>query len=354
MYIYLSDDLLNIDFNNDIDSLKKIIYLLDTHIAGHNVIHASTELLNKIQNNKEINSLYQRQIKVIRNHIRMTKNIWDKSENLYKIFITNKSSIQKELNNKRLYVPIQYLNSVNSLVETLLIAEDMSDCELLEHAIQHYADISATELKGFTYKINLISGGGGSIEKIANTNIKKNNQFIIVFTDSDKFHPSCKGGDNSQACQKLQDSDQNLCLHFSTVGRELENDLPLSFVTQSYKSDSNIINNIDFYKINEEGKRYYLYADLKNGVTQKWLQEHKQNKDFKNFWINLITKNKELTSITEKMASKTLNWLNYELKPNVPSNDEIMALANDPNAQTWLTHGKTLFWLSIAPKKTRL
>lgn len=356
MYIYLSESLSKIDFNVDIDSLKKILYLINTHIEGHNIVHADSTLLNIIKANKNIGALYKEQIQIIQKHIRETRNYFKSSSEIFEMHITNDATgtIRKDLKNSIIHISIQHLNSVNSLVETLLIAEDMSDCELLEHAIQHYANINSTKLKGLTYKINLVSGGGGSIEKIANKNIKKKNQFIIVFTDSDKFYPSCKGGDNAQACQKLHDFSNNLCLHFSTVGRELENDLPLIFVTQSYKADSSIINDIDFYKDNVEGKCYHTHADLKNGVTQKWLQENKHNKDFEKFWEDLIKENKELRSITEKMASQTLNWLNYELKPNVPSNDLKMSLANDPNAQSWLNHGKKLFWLSIAPKKTRL
>ena len=56
--------------------------------------------------------------------------------------------------------------------------------------------------------------------------------------------------------------------------------------------------------------------------------------------------------MSQYIAGNVLNWLNFEYDQKPKRVHEV--IKNDIDAQTWLTHGKNLFWFACGMKKGRL
>lgn len=366
MYIYLDESLDSIDFSLFPQYIDSISQLISSACDGCNLLHAKKSTFNSF-----ITSGYfsQNQIKNIRQIMMHNYEINDLFEKIpYKILInTKKSAIIKE--NNTWLIPLSSIQ-YGSLQAVELLAEDLNDGKLLIHAVDHYQKING--YGKLSYKIIPRNGGGANIADNFIHSLKNSKDFTVVFCDSDRFSPNGNLSSVTKRCFDLSETTIGLSKFLHTDGREIENDLPLDFVTESHQQDPQVLRRIEILKETKEkiNLPFMKYIDLKEGLKSDWIYRLGENTENFKFWENVTSELKKFSTsesnmksvsqtnttllpmIAEKMAANTLEWLDNK-KTNHPKAVHNQ-IKNKPDAESWLTHGENIFWLGCAMKKIRL
>lgn len=366
MYIYLDENINNIDFSLYPQYIDSISQLISSTCCGCNLLDAKRSTFKFL-----INSGYfsGNQIKNLEEIMRHNYEYNDLFKNIpYKIVISSTASTISK-NGSTWEIPLSYIE-YGYLQAVELLAEDLTDGKLLIHAVDHYQKING--YRSLSYKIIPRNGGGANIADNLLSSLESGKDFTIVFCDSDRFSPDANLGEVTQRCKDLSESNVGLSIFFSTSGREIENDLPLNFITESHIEDPNVLRRIEkLEKLTEKLDIPFMkYMDLKEGLKSEWFYKFVESSENFKFWNQVISvlpkldpasfpedisKNKPeiiLPMIASKMASNTLDWLDNN-KKNHPKSIHT-SITNDIKAKSWLTHGENIFWLGCAMKKIRL
>ena len=366
MYIYLDENINNIDFSLFPQYVDSISQLISSTCCGCNLLDAKRSTFKFLINSGCFSGT---QIKNIEEIMRHNYEYHDLFKDIpYKIFISSTAStISKKGNTWE--VPLSSIE-YGCLQAVELLAEDLTDGKLLIHAVDHYQKING--YRSLAYKIIPRNGGGANIPDNFLSSIESGKDFTIVFCDSDRFSPEDTLGEVTQKCKNLSENNEGLNIFFNTFGREIENDIPLNFITESHLEDPAVLRRIEkLEKIKEKlDIPFFKYIDLKEGLKSEWVYKFVDGSENFKFWNNVlcalpkvdpmsfpeeISKNKPeiiLPMIASKMASNTLDWLDNK-KKNHPKSIHTN-IVNDINARSWLSHGENIFWLGCAMKKIRL
>lgn len=370
MYIYIEDDVCDIDFKNNVGLFTAFEHVINTGYEGLNIIDMSTSTYKKIIQNNIFGSIFIGKLKHINHYNKEYYPLYENINLKIKISIT-RSTIIKEDNFWIIplgLIKYGYLSGVD------LITEDNDDGRLLKHAVSHFQQLEKN-LRSFPSSINVINGGGTNILDTLEQQIENQKTLIVCFCDSDKLSPYCNLGTTTSSCKKLVESNEieKPVVFMHTFGREIENDLPHFFIEQTSSNDKNVLNNFLNLKDISDNicKEAINYSDLKFGTTTEWVKRRSNGSPAKIFWLEKIEELKEnkkirtdydllssndteiiLNPICQKMSEKILTWLDYNSK-NVPKQVS-KEIKNHNDSLAWLKHGEKLFWLSIGGIKGRL
>lgn len=363
MYIYLEDSLVNIDYKKHPKHIDSLLNLISSSINGNNILDAKRKTFQSLMELGIFSEYHCSCIKQI-----MTFN-FDHKETYkdipYKIYITNRySSVTKDADKNFWFVPLDLIK-YGSFDAIELLGEDLSDAQLLIHAAEHYR--KNNKLRGFNISICPRNGGGQNMPINFLSSLELGKNFIVAFCDSDKFSPKGGLGAASSSCKKISENDQILGAFFHTDGREIENDIPFFFIQESLSADTQVSTRLAYLLdlVKNLPQPFIKYLDLKEGLKRSWLSKLGNRSDNQVFWDEIISdlirleKISEasedeiiLPSISEKMASSVLAWLEYNTK-NTPKNVH-QEILNCPSSEAWKKHGETIFWLGCSMKKLRV
>ncbi|MCL6248033.1 hypothetical protein M5F00_09180 [Acinetobacter sp. ANC 4945] len=369
MYIYLDDDLAELDLKNNPKLALKLSLLITSAVHGCNLLNAKKKTFKSLINSDGLSDIDKTHLEQI---LRFNFEYTDFFEKLtYKIIITNtKASVYKDEDSTTWYFPLEkieygYLDSVE------LLAEDLSDGELLLYAVKHYIKLNSIKRLGFN--ITPRNGGGANIAKNFKKSLEPQSNFVIAFCDSDKFSPQANFSEVTQKCHDIADEETSFGCFFHTDGREIENDIPLLFIENGHLQDPAVLKNISEIST-LKGKLktpFFKYVDLKEGLSPNWIAKLGKGSDCKIFWNRVVEEldaldpsfissyksphrshpNLLISQICSNMAVNVLKWLSHESK-NHPKSPHQQLDTSD--GLIWLDHGRKLFELGCAMPKIRL
>ena len=367
MYIFLDEDINNIDFLLYPQYIDSIGQLISSTCCGCNILDAKRSTFKFLI---ESTVFSKNQVKNIEEIMRHNYEYNDLFQNApYKIIVSSTASSISRNDN----IWILPLSSIEygSLQSVELLAEDLTDGQLLIHSVDHYKKLNG--YNSLSYKITPRNGGGTNIYSNLINVLENSKDFTIVFCDSDKFSPEANLGDTTQKCIELSNSHEKFSFFMKTKGREIENDLPITFVIESHIDDPKVqqrIQKLEYVK-SKLDIPFMDYIDLKEGLRTDWISKFEKNTKNFEFWgefnlalskINYKDFNNKfsqdesetiLPMICEKMASNTLDWLD-DKKKNHPKSIHSQIKKDAKAFNSWLEHGKDIFWLGCAMKKIRL
>lgn len=356
------DDITSLDFEN-LEVVSSLENLINTAYAGYNIIDAKKSTFRFLQNCGKFGHATLQKIKQI---IDFNNDHYPLFEGItYKFLVSSMTQTFYKTDNIWT-LPLSCF-TYGKLTGLELLAEDESDARLLIHAIKHHQKLNSS-LRNFNIAVIPSNGGGTNIKKIVGTKIREQNKLLVCFCDSDQESFKSDLGGTTKECRDVVQDANFPCYFFRTEGREIENDLPFYFIDEvvnNYNDPDVKASILNLKKINEVDRRIIQFTDYKEGITFKYIKGISCAVS-KKFWLDSIEKLVSLdiianpssdndiivTHLSESIASKVLNWLDFELKSKPKKVHEI--IKSDDDAQAWLNHGKNLFWLASGMKKGRI
>jgi len=382
MYLFLHDNLSECDFSSNVKAIGAIDTIFSSAFDGCHIVGGDIGTLRAL---KEVPGFSRRTYDVLKKAI----NWFPQHSNFLNTFshgviIENglKDVTRSDIFFNWWRIPLEICGDIKVLGQSLLLAENMIDCDMYVHAAEHYR--MERRLNSLCVQ-PIPRGGGGSAIKVefaAIASSKKN--FCICVTDSDVFSPRENiESNNSNLCERIVKSTSWPVFHVSTEGRELENEIPHSFISQYVVTEKEVKDRwskILSISANSKDTNVLKYADLKEGVSVWWIvNRNKGSYDF-NYWknallemplledqpklclqenkcaLNIEDKDKlcpgctVLPGISRKIADNINQWLK---KFNVREAFQIIE-NGDPNKDCWLSIGKTVFEYCCASDKMRV
>ncbi len=371
MYIYLDDSLETLDFNNS-DNLINLGYLLDGFYKGYFVLSGKRDLLKRLSKCTDLSRPARESALIAYKNYAMNQSFYNTIP--YKIIITSQTT---DINNSKgkWIIDISKVQPGFLSRGILILAENLSDSEFLNYAAEHY--LIQSKYSSILKISNHFQGGGGTtITGELENQLKKMQEFIFCFKDSDKLSPLCNLSENATKCQNLINTNIWISFFSHTHCREAENLIPRSLLDQT----PNIpYENLRFLRdLEQESKiSFYPYIDLKLGLTKKFYNNLGENTPKYLFWTNLINFLKEKNIIKdckvdekenceihtqhsgkncvllETSNANTLDHVINFLKLQ-SHHKSFEIIKNDSTNKEWLDIGETVFWLSCALSKVRL
>ncbi|ATZ65273.1 hypothetical protein [Acinetobacter bereziniae] len=362
MYIYLENDLANLDFRLEeneelLDFFCDLIYksfkgkfILDGKKALRNIAkYAGEERIIK-----KINFIIQRNMEYrgVFNSLNFKINI-------------SKSYTNVERNNFSINIPLDIFFTYDfGYVD--FIAEDFNDSDYIDQAIRSF-QVLKDELGIFNVKYNKINGGGANTPNVYEHHLNSKLNYVICLCDSDKYSPKGPFGINARECLKKLKTD-TIGRLFITHGREIENDIPYPLLFQTFSNDPSTLRKISELPCYKEYicEQILKYADLKKGVLLSWVDKipaSSENEKYwsnqsrfimDNFWHKIIDDKVVLVpGVSEKLLKNVSQFLkkksDQELKEFLISHN---ASSNDEFYQ-FISLGEDFFWIlfSFCDKK---
>ncbi|ANC06739.1 MULTISPECIES: hypothetical protein [Bacillus cereus group] len=201
------------------------------------------------------------------------------------ILIKDSSCIFNRTNtvtNKTVFeIPIDYFSHLVSILPTILLSEDMSDCEFYEKIAKKYITENHHKVNAHL-KFDLRSGGGSGSYKTYQYEINKGH-LVLAISDSDKTYPTDKIGSTLLMLRRTYNSHRHnkITELLELDVREKENLIPpsLYLLCHNVYSKEFLLKlcKIENSHIHQEKLRY---IDLKDGITAKSLKTNIERKSY--------------------------------------------------------------------------
>jgi hypothetical protein len=167
------------------------------------------------------------------------------------------------------YVPFTYFIRFSSITASRLVAEDSEDVALYSKAIAAYIHYKARALRGLTYQVQGLGGGGSSTADQFHDRAQEGPTLAIV--DSDRKHPQGALGSTALSIERTARSIKDTTVSYAEILKchELENIIPSSLVMDCLESqDSAAFAQClrDICQHMMDGTEGTRYLDLKNGI----------------------------------------------------------------------------------------
>ncbi|HCU85820.1 hypothetical protein [Methylophilus sp. UBA6697] len=365
MFFEIDDSLSQVDFADraNIHVLEKI---LDAGIDGNHLINASRRLYKHLLNIAGLSDRYKGYLLNLQGSASYT--------GVYSQFGVR--GIIKNVTSKPIYdqttgvitLPFRYIKDFKTLLlPTVLLCENLIDCDVLDLAAAHYR--LKNGYNGTGVNIDKRLGGGGTTGAVLKRIITEAAQLSICIVDSDRYCPTSAMGSTYKACNaELKAGVWNARL-YSTSGRELENDIPFKILQNSLAEVDDLNANIQKLFENKSSVRLWKYLDLKDGVHSEWV--FKLNNPSSDFWIvDDLIKHDECNPdcVGPKACKKKsvdchngviFNGIGKTILDHVSawgeknSGQKSLESATGDNSDDWFTLGRHVFYHCVASKKYR-
>lgn len=270
-------------------------------------------------------------------------------------------------------VPLSVFKSMSLATRAILLAENLTDCDLYIRAARHYQIVS--KLDGFSVVADPEGGGGSTMSSRYRRLCCDKDKISICIADSDRYGPHpAPIKHEAQTCESLANGANWLTFCVITNSRELENALPepfydhaLSYQIQERWQDAKSL-------LKDADPDAARFCDIKNGVSAKWILQQPLGSSWRNFWQLFVAQHNNVSqkakdcvqqrqcidqkldgeccdsctvvpAVAEDVAGTILKWLEER------SDHEAAKLLRGPNAAEWLEIGSALFWTVCAPAK---
>lgn len=372
MRFFIDKSISELDFTSD-ENIHALENILGAGIEGSHSIFAERLTLMTLINVHGIGNRFVGYCKHLLSSIS-----FDNLNRLCKQVIVidaNITSPSKDITNGDWHVPFVYFKNSNLKLPTVLLAENLIDCDVLELAANHY--MIKKKLRGLCIKLQRRSGGGSTTFQTLEQINKEQKEICICVLDSDKLSPDSNFGETFNKCNGVMPIDGvwNSSL-VATKSRELENELPKPFLYAALTSTDSY-GNLELLekKVALSDASYWDFTDIKKGISLSWILDLNKDSPEGKFWkidkclgkiiehqfcVDDCLNNKECSlkanckcksifpAIGEKTLNQVLNWLKSQ---SIHKSSEYV---DAQKHAAWLELGNKVFNSCVAQKPYRL
>lgn len=378
MLLFLHENIFDLDFSNNELANHAIENILASGVDGNHLILAELTTLRRLA---ELNVLSARSKSYLRRMINSFSEVGSLIRSI-DFFYTIEGPLvdpYKVDGGESWHIPLLSFNRMESVAKTTLLAENLTDCKIYQHAADHFRI-----LNGFrNLKISFTNqgGGGSTTAEEIRRRVADPTGICLCIIDSDRLSPNSDIGLTAQSCLAAVNDSQKWWLElFLTLKRELENELPESFVVKALTSNAEFQNILDTFLRNKESLttidiQVISYLDLKEGLSLNWILS--QSESVKAFWLNAIgslvveshckttcmsstvcgsleledqrcRSDNLVSGIGKSLLTIVLNWLNTE---NPVSAAKMLKNSGDDG---WLVLGRKVFHYGVSGHVVRV
>ncbi|WP_411565487.1 hypothetical protein ACLIN3_18785 [Pseudomonas orientalis] len=175
-------------------------------------------------------------------------------------------------NQRIISIPLIFCADMNLKTPLEIIFEEINDHYIYEIISKWYVS-QALSVKTLNRKYRPIHGGGNRTYAVFERVQRENNLFCLCVTDSDKKYPADDCGPTSIKVRQSNDLTKVLAHHLDLDFHEIENLVPLSFISENSNSryTDAMVNALKFAEQNghQEAK---LFFDYKKGLKLGYLR----------------------------------------------------------------------------------
>ncbi|MDZ4442452.1 hypothetical protein ORM30_18495 [Bacillus cereus] len=177
--------------------------------------------------------------------------------------------------NKIIYeAPLKRFSKLSTLLPTILLSEDHSDCKFYEKIANKYILENKAAIN-VNLNLNHISGGGSQSYTAYDCEINKGS-IVLAIADNDKSYPDDKDGETLAQLQKVYNKYNQIAiieLHGLKV-REKENLIPPSMYLMCCNGSSkNVLRKLEEIERLSEHQSKLMYIDIKDGIKAKVVKD---------------------------------------------------------------------------------
>lgn len=301
MHIWLHTSLEGADLSLDMTALSALECILGAMRRGEHFVFGERQTLAKLQKNNFL-SLSSR--KVLAHIISNFATFAPLSRTVsYRVRITfDGQTGPLRLSADEWDVPLLYVGKYG-LAKAVLVAENLDDAELFEHAAKQYA-VS----QSLTCPISLTKlGGGGSTtpDCLMNAAISERH-WVLCISDSDRLHPGQERDSTAKKCEGVANIAGTVCNYWDIPSREVENIIPLGFfeeVIPTTHQKAWVRHRKEIYGKFPEA---HHHGDLKLGVSLRKIFSYESNTPPRVFWAAVATNLSSAGIFTSGCISKNI------------------------------------------------
>lgn len=251
---------------------------------------------------------------------------------------------------------------------TVLLAENSVDARIFTHAAKHY--LLSQDLGSIQVSIEDRNGNGSGIAAELQNLIDRRTEWCLCISDSDLRCPDGSAGINAQQCESVA-SRASWPVNFrTTIGRELENDLPRTVLNEvvstripTWERHSSLV---------EDACGVVLpYADIRGGTRPCDVNRFAVGTKERAYW-SFVSRNYSKVIPEEEACTKVGECSTARGCTLLPSTGEGIGAAaltifdgqsvhasykkykNASNIESWLELGRTVAIQGLSPKRMRL
>lgn len=372
MRFFIDKTIAELDFTVD-EHIHALENILGAGIEGNHLICAERSTLLRLSSIGSLGARFNSYCK----HLLNNASFGGVDQHLKQVVVVDASIERPSKNGSSGYwhIPFKYFVISNLKLPTVLLAENLIDCQVLEHAANHY--IIRNKLGGLSVSLQGRLGGGSTTYQALNQIITEEKETCICVLDSDKLSPNSGYGDTFNKCNSVMPRGGvwNSVL-VATKSRELENELPPTFLYEAL-SNPDVASKLELLKkkVTLTDEAYWNFTDIKDGLSLAWILNLNKDTPEGKFWkvdnsFERVIDSKDCLDdcldnrscsmtadcrckhIFPAIGANTLNlvldWLNSQ------SHHKSLEHVDSDKHQAWLELGQNVLNFCVARKKFRL
>lgn len=201
--------------------------------------------------------------------------------------IVKEGDVHREIVGGRteLVIPLEKFSRIDSVAETTMVAEDLTDCKALAVFAKARAKLRGVGAPRVAFDMK--PGGGANTGKVFVDGLSGNRIFYICVLDSDRYFPDAPLGETARKAAELFEEYNYPCAELHVLGcRELENLIPDEIYEELSDSSDDRMNTLDLLaSLADEGlNTARVFVDIKEGVQLGKILRHWSIKECRETW----------------------------------------------------------------------
>ena len=357
MIIWLDPSIQRADLKTDNEASIGISALCDAVHRGFHYLIGDRLTLQKLSQDQNLSATTRAILRKIYSNYATTASILEHITNKITIYYRSIEILECP---KKFHISLRSIG-LNGVNKSLLIAEDLRDAVVYEHAAKQFLAYSKV---GGRISIEKSSGGGSGTPKVFENHVSVESRWCLCITDTDRFCPEDIMSITARRCSAIAELAENAASHLDINARELENIIPLKILEEvippTHRAKWDWHNNI---LLNAQPD-VHNYCDIKFGMTLKHIKSFECDKR-RAYWFSVIKNMDPLQNplgdcnncdhececyINFGFGENILDLVITYLNKNSPHSSEKLT-RNDLLRENWINIGRSVFEWACAPQK---
>lgn len=373
MYIHLDNDLAQSHIWSSLDNLSSLENILAAAYEGHHLVFGEVAILRAL---KEVKGISRRSEVVLSRLINSYAQYGGSYSKLgFKLIVHAGDGEVKFVSEGNWSVPLRVCGKLAAVGKPILLAENLVDAKLYEHAAKHYKVIN--RIKGLRLSARLDGAGGSTTPQRLQHIVQEAEELCICMTDSDRLSPRDIVSSSAKKCDGLVREARHPVWHVTTNARELENVLPRDIFFECLDVEAGERWNSLLKILDSSGVSFIDYSDLKEGVSVWWILKLPEASPSRDYWYQVVERmqldeqasdclrrgscvlNKKagdelckgcnvIPGVSRRLAESALSWFDGR------SETKAMEVMNKGVYPEWIGTGKVVFDYCVAAERTRI
>lgn len=261
--------------DGDAVSILAIENVLAGHFEGNHIVHfESPKTLRKLLG-CQLSCRAEATVKYLLSSTAFSFSLFDVLDSLVRLTAIDKALSYSQ--HAGWVIPVEMFTMSSLSQPTVLIGENLNDCELFIHAANHakiYLGLGSLRLAS-----DKVNGGGDTTHESLSKELNTKGKFALCITDSDKKSPGYRLGTTAKKCSKVKGSEAWVVFHETIEAHEAENVVAVTILKNSLPDKNDLISKYDSIL----GSEIRKYVDLKKGTYLSAAFLHGSSEGYKQF-----------------------------------------------------------------------